>query len=651
MPKKTTNYEKIINDPYNYAKNIPVKELVKLLEELATSYYNQNDNMISDEIYDILRNTLAERDPSNIYLKKTGAPITKDKVKLPYHMASLDKIKPDTDILATWKNKYRGPYVLSDKLDGVSGLLVRVGTGFKLYTRGDGDFGQDISHLIPYVLPSSRVNLMGLPDGSSIRGELIISKKNFETVADQFKNARNIVSGLVNAKHYNETVANITDFIGYTVLSNKINGPKLNAIDQMKQLEKWKFPMVNYIIKTFDELTNDMLSKYLVERRQKSDYEVDGIVVFDGSKTYDYENKNPSYGFAFKTVLTDQVAEAIVIDIEWTCSKHGYLKPRVKIEPVKLVGVTINYTTAFNAKFVLDNVLGPGAVIKLVRSGDVIPHILEVIKPAASKKAKMPDIPYTWTSTGVDIIVKDIHGACKDQIIIKKLTSFFAVLGVMHFSEGIITKFVENGYNTVKKIIVADKNKLYEIDGLGKKSIDKIYDGINNAFNNITLTKLAAASSIFGRGLGERKLKIIFDTYPDIMTKNVSRDKLMELPGFSDVTVDQFLDNFTEFKKFYNEIVKVIGIDKFVKTVTKNKDQQIKTKNNIFENMKIVFTGFRNKEWEQFIEKNGGSVTTSVSKNTNLVISSDPSSSKAQKAQSLGISQMTPEQFEKKYIK
>ena len=95
------------------------------------------------------------------------------------------------------------------------------------------------------------------------------------------------------------------------------------------------------------------------------------------------------HGFAFKMVLSDQLAEAKVVNVLWSPSKDGYLKPRIQIEPVVLGGAKIEYATAFNAAFVEDNKLGIGALVKLVRSGDVIPHIMAVVEPA--DKAKMPD--------------------------------------------------------------------------------------------------------------------------------------------------------------------------------------------------------------------------------------------------------------------
>ena len=105
-------------------------------------------------------------------------------------------------------------------------------------------------------------------------------------------------------------------------------------------------------------------------------------------------DKNPEHAFAFKMVISDQVAEAKVVDVEWNISKTGYLKPRVEIEPIRLGGVTIKHATGFNGNFIESNKIGIGAIIEIIRSGDVIPYIKSVITPAET--AKMPNIPYKW---------------------------------------------------------------------------------------------------------------------------------------------------------------------------------------------------------------------------------------------------------------
>ncbi len=180
--------------------NMAVKDLVKLLKQASDAYYNTDKNIMTDEQFDKLLDILKTKSPNNAFLKQVGAPIkvTREKTKLPYAMGSLDKIKPDTDYLTKWLKKYSGPYNLSDKLDGMSAQFYRESeTKYKLYSHGDGINGSDISELIPYLLKD-----IIIPVGTSVRGEIIMSKINFKNpIMKDRTNARSSVAGVMTSKH------------------------------------------------------------------------------------------------------------------------------------------------------------------------------------------------------------------------------------------------------------------------------------------------------------------------------------------------------------------------------------------------------------------------------------------------------------------
>lgn len=633
----------ILDDPYNYAHKISIDDLVKILKTLSHHYYSVGTSLVPDDIFDIMRDVLEERDPKNKLLREVGAPVVKGKVKLPYSMPSLNKIKPSTNILDKWLKLFRGPFVISDKLDGVSALLVKENNKFKMYTRGDGENGQDISYLIKYIIRNT-IDVDNVPNNGAIRGELIISKNKFKKISNQYSNARNTVSGVVNAKHYNRRVAKMVDFVAYAVLN-----PNYRIEKQMRKLGEWNVPTVHH--KTVDTIDNNMLSDYLIKRREESAYDIDGIVVIDSAKAYSTKNKNPKYGFAFKTILKDQIAEAKVLDVEWNVSMHGYLKPRVKVEPIVIGNVNIQYATAFNAKFVVDNVLGPGAVIQMVRSGDVIPKIEKVIKPAATGKPKMPTIPYKWTKTKVDIVVQDIHGDAADNIKIKRIAHFFKVLDVKYLGQGIVKKLVNAGYKRVIDIIRADPDKLAEIDGLGESIVKKIRRNTQKAFEIVILPQLMAASNVFGVGFGRRKLKMVTDVYPDIMKKTWDVKKLQRkienIEGYNVKTAKRFAKHLSDFRVFYNKLKKVVDLSHL------DKIKKIDKSKHIFAGKSLVFTGFRNKDLEKKIVDLGGKVSISVSKRTYLVIfvqpAGKPPSSKLKKSKSLGLTMIEKDDFIKKF--
>ncbi len=150
-------------------------------------------------------------------------------------MGSMDKIKTESKLIANWTKLYKGPYVISDKLDGISCLLTLSDGNISLYTRGDGSYGQNITHLLDLV----NINTDGLyeidADEIAIRGELIMSKSNFKKFEKEMSNARNMVAGIVNSKKesVNKKYATNVDFIAYEIIE-----PKYKPSDQMKVLKK-----------------------------------------------------------------------------------------------------------------------------------------------------------------------------------------------------------------------------------------------------------------------------------------------------------------------------------------------------------------------------------------------------------------------------
>jgi len=630
--------DELVENPADYANNMSITDLVKLLKKLAKEYYNTSNPLVEDDVFDVLRDVLMERDPKNKYLDEVGADISKDKVDLPFSMFSLDKIKPETGNLEKWMKKYNGPYNISDKLDGVSALIHFKNNEMKMYTRGNGKKGQDISHLIEYVLPKN-IKRNDIPDDCAIRGELVLSKDDFESIKDDYKNARNAVAGLVNSKKFSSKLAKLTRFIAYAVIN-----PRFTQNEQMNLLVKWKIPVVVNKIMTFQNISSDFLTKYFIERREKSKYMMDGIVVIDSSKVYDLSDSNPDFGFAYKTLLLDQLQETTVLNVIWTASKHGLLKPRVAIKPVKIGGATIKFATAFHAKFVEDNIIGPGSVIQIVRSGDVIPHIQSVLKPSTTNMPSMPETEYIWDNTNTNIIAVNMDEEMSNVIITKTLVNFFKKLNIKYISIGIVTKLVNNGYDSIIKILEADHDELANIEGIGEKLVSKIFKEIKTSFSNVTMDELFAGSMLFGQGLGLRKSRLIIEAYPTIMKKKWSHEKciskIKDIDGFDTTTATRFCDNFQKFKEFYKKLQKVDGINlKHLENI------EIKEKIGKYLNQKIVFTGIRDKILEKQIEAEGGSISSSVSKNTTLVVYSGTDSNKYKQAIKLGIPTISIEDF------
>ena len=266
---------------------------------------------MSDNEFDIVKEYMERSFPTNQILNHIGAEVIKNKVNLPYNMPSMDKIKPDTNALQNWKTKYTGPYLISGKLDGVSGLYTTIGDKPMLYTRGNGEIGQDISYLLPVLNLPNIKNIV-------VRGEFILTKNKFnEKYKTLFANARNLVAGIINSKTIDNKTRDL-DFVAYEVIY-----PSIEPSLQFNTLEEIGFNTVRNNL--FSNITNDVLSQLLIEWRDNYEYDIDGIIVTD-NKIYRRTNKNPAHSFAFKMVISDQIAEVKVVDVIWQASKNGYLK-------------------------------------------------------------------------------------------------------------------------------------------------------------------------------------------------------------------------------------------------------------------------------------------------------------------------------------
>ena len=626
-------------------------------EQFHSHTSNKKAPTLTDGEFDIVKEYLEKRFPKASALQEVGAPVTKitakQKVNLPVSMPSMDKIKPDTNALSQWKQKYTGPYVLSCKLDGVSGLYYSLENSRKLYTRGDGAVGQDITGLLSKLSTIPKV-----PD-VIVRGEFILSKSLFERkYKSKFANIRNMVAGLVNRKTFSDISKDI-DFVAYEVIH-----PVLKPSEQMSFLQSNGFNTVQNVNHT--TLTNDFLSETLMKWRTEYEYEIDGVIVTD-DKVHKRINKNPEHAFAFKMVISDQVAETHVLDVIWTASKDGYLKPRVRIDPVRIGGVTIEYATGFNGQFIESNKIGVGAVIQLVRSGDVIPYIKSVTTPASI--AKMPSVPYSWNSTHVDVLLTNKDD---DPVVLEKqITAFFTTLEVVGLSTGNVRRLIQSGYNNVPKIVHMTLGDFQKVEGFQEKLSQKVHTSIHEKIRSSSLARLLAACGCLGRGLGERKLKPILESYPTIFTSTETPSEklrmLMGINGIGKENAKSFIEHMAKCTTFLN----ACGLGDRLSTVDngssstsssekesnskmpKQKQNQNQNSEHPLFNKKIVFTGFREKELMKKME-DGYKVSfgSSVSKNIFMLVVKEltTKNAKVEQARKLEIPIMNFRDFREKYF-
>jgi len=636
------DYSFINAKPQDFIKTNKKKDIINVLKEADNAFFNSGQPKLTDDIYDIIKDYIRKKYPKDAYLKRVGADVD-NKVVLPYYMGSQNKIKDSESEITKYKKKYPGPYLISDKLDGVSGMFVYDGDNIKLYTRGNGREGQDISHLYKYISGFPKIKKQ---DKLAVRGEFIISKDNWDILKkadDTLSNPRNTVSGAINSKILNKQLLKMIDFVAYTlVYPNLPNG--------LPELDKMKFNVVNNTV--VDDINLAILSKNLEDSR-KNKYVIDGIVISDISKVYEIAlGKNPEHSFAFKSIHTLEQVEVIVKEVEWNISKDKYMKPIVKFDEILLDDVKIKQATGFNAGYIEKNNIGPGSRIVIIRSGNVIPHIQSVLTASANGKPSMPgelDKDYKWNDTHVDIIkIGEDRNADFD---IKNIVYFMKTAEVDNMGPGNITKIYNAGFHNIKSILKIKKEDLLKIEGFKGKSADNILKSLEKV-KDLDCLVLMDASNMLGRGFSYKKIKMITDVYPSILIDNaenrekslkISVEDLMKVDGIAEISAKLFIENLPRFYEFYDSLgVKCKGIEEKVdKSVEKTEKANIKDK-------KFIFTGFRNKDYEKIIVENGGKVVTSISKSTNYLIVKNKTekSGKIDKATELGVKILDIPEFE-----
>jgi DNA ligase (NAD+) len=393
------------------------------------------------------------------------------------------------------------------------------------------------------------------------------------------------------------------------------------------------------------------LSDILIDWRKNYEYEIDGIIVSNNA-IYLREPGNPEYSFAFKMVMSDQIAEAKVIDVLWEASKDGYLKPRVRIEPIQLAGVRIEYATGFNGKFIEDNKIGIGSIVVMVRSGDVIPYIKSVT--TQSEKAKMPTVSYIWNKTHVDILLENPN----DDIMVqeKNVALFFVSLEVEGLAKGNIKKLFAIGKTSVPKILKMSIEDFEMVEGFKRKMSEKIFHSIKDKVEKASLIDIMIASGKMGRGLGERKIQLILSKYPAILTSNESNETkeemLKQVDGIGKENAHEFVKNIPVFISFLKECQLEYKLENLTLNINEHVNNVNVNNTHALFGKKLVMTKVRDAEIIEFMKKNGIIMEDTMKKDIFVLIvkSKEVASNKTIFAEKNGIPIMTVDEFKLAYM-
>ena len=582
--------------------------IVRKLKEASDAYYNTGTSIMSDDDYDLLRDQLEAMDPTNPFLTTVGAPVSGGTVKLPVHMPSLNKIKPGTGAITQFAKIPCSGWVLSEKLDGISVLWTP--SERKLYLRGDGFVGQDVSHLVG-------LGIQGLPvrleKEFRVRGEFVILKTDVapNTIG------RSWINGVLHRSDPSpEDVAKIR-FVAYEISSAKAGTRQ----EQFNLLTKLRYEVPWWTVAT--RLDEDSLTLALKDRRANSLYDIDGIVVGQDRVPISSGSGNPKDMVAFKMVLSDQCAETTVVAVHWALSHQGYYIPRLEIEPVRVGGAVITFVTAHNARVIVDKKIGKGARIRIRRSGDVIPTIDGVLLSV------QPDMPPAdlWKWMGPEDTA--VHIGAKGEsldLLEAKLKHFASVLEIEGLGPGLVKKLIAGKITTPRLLCAATAEELSVL--IGKKTGVSVAAELRRALSTLTEKRLMVASSMMLRGIGETRLDTLFtvEADPRKWGRITSR-----VEGWSEEGLTAFLKAYPAYEAWrVNEFpappYPIMSVGVTAKPVA--------TKG------AICFTGFRNAALEKRLEEMGYSIANTLSKKTTVLVipdGDDVESSKVVKARESGV--------------
>jgi NAD-dependent DNA ligase len=282
-------------------------------------------------------------------------------------------------------------------------------------------------------------------------------------------------------------------------------------------------------------------------------------------------------------------------------------------------------------KFICENKIGPGSKVKVTRSGDVVPFIMEVLHPSTVADydewftEKTLQYGYThWTETGVDLVLDDANSK---EALYGQLVDFFDAIKAPHLGEGNLQKIFDMGFETPESVIMLTQEDLSSLLN-SKVNAKKIFNGLREKLTNIPLYLLMGAHNAFGRGVGVRKMKALYDAFNGDMSLCESYSKILDVKGFEHKTATKVQTGYPQFLNFLREVQKVVVIAPYMPPASGNFSGKI-----------VVFTGFRDANLQKLIEQAGGKIGSSISSKTSLVVTNNPdgASSKLDKARELNI--------------
>ncbi len=659
------------------------KEIENLREKLRHheyQYYVLDEPEISDAAYDRMMNRLKEMEAGHPKLVTPDSPTVRvggapregfSTVRHARPMLSLDNAF-SYDALREWDRRVREgsgqekiEYIAEHKFDGLSvSLQYEDGVLARGVTRGDGTTGEDVTpnvktiRSIPLRVDAAALKKIKLRADFEVRGEVMMTRKAFEALNRQqeqiggkiFVNPRNSAAGAVRVLDPAITAARRLDFFAYYLLvDGKVPFAKHSeSLEALKQLrfrasDDWKLCLgIEAVIAYCEEWE---------AKREKLPYEIDGVVIKVNSTAIQnelgYTAKAPRWAIAFKYPARQETT--VVNDIIVQVGRTGTLTPVALLEPVQVGGVTVSRSTLHNMDEIERLGLQIGDTVLIERAGEVIPHVLKVVKPGKNRKPfKMPkNCPECGSAihhVEGEVAYRCVNAACPAKR--KESLLHFAgrhAMNIDGLGDKIVDQLVDKGL--VKDVADLYSLKLEDLAGLermAEKSAQNLLDEIEASKKN-SLARLIYALGI--QFVGERTAQLLAEHFSSLEElAAATEEQLIEVPEVGPKVA-------ASIAEFFSEPANLKLIKKLNKAGVHPTAEKRKVKSDKFAGKSFVFTGgLANRSREEageIVQQHGGKVSGSVSKKTDYVVVGTDPGSKYDKAKELGVTILTESQFEK----
>ena len=603
--------------------------------KFANQRYRDGSPIISDEDYDfIYALELSKRLPDHPFLQKVedeNVGFSEEKIKLPEKMLSTDKAYSWEEV-NKWLERIRKfseeiNFSLDNiqikgtaKLDGFAGF----DDGNKLYTRGDGNKGSDITRVFERGLGTFNNSQRGQGPG-----EIVVKRSYFEKhLSGHFEYPRNFQASLIKEKEL--------DQFAKDAIANEAA-----LFVPFSQLPFWA-GSISEFTNNFNSIVSDLESGV--------DFDIDGVVfeiVNSELKSHMGSNRKfHRWQIAFKE--NKEKAQVKVLSVTAQVGRTGKITPVAELEPTQLSGATIYRASGHHYGLVKEQGLGSGSVIELTRSGLVIPKINKVIRSVEAEiPSKCPscDENLTWES---DFLMCLNHEACKDQII-GKIIYFYKVLANNDgFGEATIQKLYDEGIRNVGDIYKLTEFNLVSM-GFGEKTSQNLINQlIRSRQESIEDWRFLAAFGVLRLGMGN--CENLLKNYPLDQVFDLSVDDISNIDGFAELTAELIFNGLLNIKPQYENLIKD-GFE-LEKTLILG---ETNTSDNLYHNKKIVFTGSMSSsraELQKQAKAFGAIVGSSVSSKTDLlIIGENVGQSKIKAAEKYGVEILSEAEYLQKLVK